>query len=226
MKTLIKTAFTAAGLFLCLAVLTVDSKAQCVQCTPAPPGFICTASISGGDACATGAGHACTLTGACIPQNDRSAGGNETSISVCAPKILKNPQVKISDRLIMEMANSDPRLAIALINLRNMRVEFREARVSLAPIDFTIEDVANHLLLSDHSEYFKALKKTAGDLFTNGGIPVLYEFFISDDFATMTVKSGDLSKSFSAVELNLIKVTFGKGKNQSDGFRVSGWQFK
>ncbi len=226
MNFLNKAVFFAVGLFLCSLFFTVEINAQCVGCTPAPPGFICTAATSGGDSCATGDGGTCTLTGACIAHNDRGSGDN----TLCSPKILGHVQVKISDKIIMNVASYDPRMAIALINVGKIAVEFNQARISFSPIEYTFDDVENHLSQSYNSSYFTALKLKAGEALKAGGTPVLYEVSITEDVSSnsviLTVRSSDPSALRSSIELNLSKITFGKGKNESGGFKAINWQFK
>jgi len=227
MKTLIKTAFSAAGLFLCLAVLVIESKAQCVQCVPAPPGFACVPSTNGGGACTTEHGN-CTLSVPCpVPNNDRT--GNGSDKGPCLPTVLKNPQVKISNKIIQEVANSDPKMAIVLVEIREIMVEFREAKIFLSPLELTSQDVISHFLQTHDSRYFKEIKERTGELLANGGTPILYDVSISEDLsdsAILTIRSTDNRVAFPSLELNLKKATLGKGKNQSDGFKVSGWRFK
>jgi hypothetical protein len=117
---------------------------------------------------------------------------------------------------------------VALIQLRTTKVAFTKAQISIAPVDFTADDVEKHLTLPDDSKYFSDMGVKAGELFKNGAEPIVYKFAIAEDAesrtATLTVKTSDVA--FSNIEFNLVKTTFGKGTNQSEGFRISSWQIK
>jgi len=230
MNSLNKTFFLAFGMVLCFLTLAAEIQAQCVQCVPAPPGFACVPSTSGGGACTTEHGN-CTISAPCpVPNNDRTASGDGGEKAPCLPTILKNPQVKISNTVIQDVANSDPRMALALVEIREIIVEFREAKIYLSPIEYTSQDVIGHFVQTHDSNYFKEIKERTAKLLAGGATPILYDVSISEnrgsDALTLTIRSADSRLAFSSLELNLKKATLGKGKNQSDGFKVTGWQFK
>jgi hypothetical protein len=226
MKLPTKAAFFAVALFSCLLIATaVNVNAQCVGCTVAPPGFICTAATAGGDSCQTGDGGSCTMTGACTPINNL----NGESKGSCVPKILGHPQVAISDKIVAQVGEQDPRMAIALINVRKIAVEFKVAKVNFAPINYTTEDVVNHITQPHDSPYFASIKKRAADAFAGGGSPVVYDISITEgrspDTVVLTVRSADSSALHSSIELTLSKAMSGKDKNVAADFQVTGWEF-
>ena len=206
------------GLFVFSAGL--NAYAQCVQCVPAPPGWMCMgATRPAGDGCVTD-GLSCTLIGTCNPEINDLAGKD----GQCSVKALKNPQVNIPDSLIREVARVDVNAAFALINVRNLKVEFTRAKVSLAPIELTADDVEKRLTLPDYfnSEYFKELRTKAFQAFGKGE-PVVFEIFLNKDdpAPNLLVNSGS---SKSSLELRLSKSPQARGDDSSTTFEAVLWK--
>lgn len=223
MKTLIKTVFLAVAMVFC-AALAAPSYAQCVNCAPAPPsGFVCVPSAMGGNGCSTDGGSCSLVGGPCVPDKDAPEGRAPES---CKLKLLKNSQVSVADSFIREVGGIDPRLAIALLNVSRIKAEFTFARINFSSLIYTFEDVDNHITQSFDSPYFKQIKKLSAEHLTKDGIVITYEVLISEN------RGGSYSLTISplnggtAIELNLQPATFGTGKNQSEGFKATSYQFK
>jgi hypothetical protein len=143
-------------------------------------------------------------------------------------KGLSNPQVSISDSIIREIGAVDPRLALVVLNVSRIKAEFTVARVNFTPVVYTFDDVEIQLTRPSDPAYLKQLQQRISDSFANGGSVVSYEVLISpntgtDSFNLSVSRTGETGES---VDVNLQRASFGKGKNQSQGFKAVSYQIK
>jgi hypothetical protein len=225
MKSLNNAVFMTAILVFSFLTLTAKTNAQCVGCAPAPPGFVCVPTTIGGSGCVTD-GTACTLTGACT----QGSGGTETPegrSAPCQPKVLKHAQVSIEDDIIRQVGAADTRLAIALINLSKIKVEFNAAKINFSSMDLTMEDVENHLVQPSGSPYYKEMRRRSGEAMAKDGVVITYDISInstkSDSFVMNVTPAQGAGRS---IELTLEKAVSSRGADQSEGFKAISYQFK
>jgi hypothetical protein len=228
MKTLNKIAFFAVAAIFCFLALTIQSSAQCVSCAPAPPsGFVCVPTGSGGNGCMTEAGTCQLVGGPCVPPDKEAPEGRGTSES-CKLKLISNSHVSISDSIIREVGAIDTRLAIALINVSRIKAEYNFARISFSSLNYTFDDVENHLAQPGGSAYFKQIKKLAGESLAKDGIVITYEISIHENRGANShvLSITPVEGAGMSIDLDLQSATFGKGKYQSEGFKAVSFQFK
>jgi len=132
----------------------------------------------GGEGCVT-EGLTCTLVGTCT--HGDGLAGSEVK---CETKTLKNPLIDISSPMIRQVAAVDPRLAMALASVREIRADFKLGTMSFVPVDITISDVENRLRIRGvnyfKSNEFKELKKQAAALIAEGRDPIVYDISVGD----------------------------------------------
>lgn len=223
MKNIIKRSTMIVGLFLCLMFTAAESKAQCVGCVPAPPGWMCMGTtMPGGQGCITD-GQTCTLIGTCTPILDR----NGNTRSSCAVKSLKVPQVEIPDSLISEVGRQDPEFAIVLITIRDIRAEFREGKTNIMPAGYTEADVLNHLNLLRTDPYFNTVKDRIKAALANSETPTSYRFSIATDASTkasvLRVVREGLTNARGSLEIILGSAS-GGAKDEPATFKAISWQ--
>lgn len=217
--------------FLCLSGAGYAALAQCVGCAPAPPnGFVCVPTSGGGQGCITDGGS-CTLVGACLPGNDGppidTGPVGRQAPSSCKLKMLTNPQVSIDESMIRAVAGADTRLAIALINVSKIRAEFTTARISFSSLDYTLDDVNNHLSQAPDSAYFREIRKQAGENLASGKNVISYQVSIGENRAggtTLTVSP--MNGKGASVDVELQRATFGRGVTASEGFKALTFQVR
>lgn len=205
------------------SILTLESKGQCVQCTPAPPGWMCTGTTAGGGGCIT-KGLECTVIDTCFYNGGDFRAGAE---SQCSPKALGYSLVNVPDGMIRAIGRINPQAAIALINIRDIKLEFKEGKVNLLPLEFTAEDVEKHLTLSESSAYFEEQKAKAREAFAQKQEPIVYEFHLSsdDDANAYSLRLGVVNPagSSSSFEIVLSKKAAGRGLLKSVRFDATSW---
>jgi hypothetical protein len=161
------------------------------------------------------------VTGICL------GGGNRTSPENCKVKAIANPLVSIPDSMIREVGASEPRLALALINVRDIKVEFDVARVNFTSLEYTFDDVENHLTQAPGSPYFEQLGKRMKESYAKNPHVFTYDVSIT---AGRTGGSSNLSVSLAggekSIQIELQPATFGKGKDISEGFKAVSYQIK
>jgi len=143
-------------------------------------------------------------------------------------KILKNPQVSIDDSIIRKVGETEPRLALALINIRKLNVEFTWAQVNFSSMDYTFDDVEKHLTEPLDSEYYDQVKKGAAQSLARDGIVIRYDVSLKENpgTGTLSLNVSLVSGAGKSLELILQRTVFGSGKNQSEGFKATSYQFK
>jgi hypothetical protein len=205
------------------SILAADGFAQCVKCTIAGQGWICTAGMVGGDACIT-EGINCTLVNPC---NGRGLVENGEKDKLCAPKILEEPQIRISDEIVREVGRSNPRLALVLISVRNISVEFHQGSVSAAPIEVTQTDVENYLTLPRTDEYFKTVRRKAGEAFANKQEPIVYNFsVVKDTFTRKTSLEIRRENNSETLTVDLSETSKISGESQTTILEATSWRVK
>ncbi len=205
------------------SIFAVEANAQCVQCEATPEGWMCIGATSGGGGCITKQGN-CTLVGICF----YNGGGRAEGASKCSPKMLNHSLVNVPDSMIQDIARLNPQAASALISIRDIEMEFSVGKVLVSPIELTAEDVEKHLTLPASADYFEARKAKVREAFANKREPIVYEFFLDrDDDAntfTLRIKAVSPTASASSLEINLSKVSVGRGEDTSIRFDATSWQ--
>lgn len=204
-------------------VFVIEGNAQCVRCVPAPPGWMCEGSSTpAGAGCITDGGN-CTLVETCNPGNNDIAGNGKG----CELKTLKKPQVEIPDSLIREVGQVDPHAALALISVRNIKIEYSHLKVNFAAVELTRDDVEKRLTLADYynSEYFKELNARSQDAFAKRET-IIYEVVLNKetDNPSLTITLLSQDKSATSFEINLSKVTEGRGGDASVSYEATSWK--
>lgn len=174
MRNFRKNLWLSISLIAVSLVLTNQAQAQCVVCTPAPPGWICTSGGQGGEAC-TMDGINCTLINPCTCR-DRDCPVAGEGPGTSAGKVKLN----ISHEVIETVRKVHPRFALALISLGKLPpLGFSEGKIYSAPIELSETDVEWHLKPSQESEeYFAQLKEKVQQAFGEGKSPAVYAFSI------------------------------------------------
>jgi hypothetical protein len=210
---------------LAFSIFALETQAQCVQCTLESEGWVCTGTTSGGSGCVT-KGANCTLIGICFSGSGRV--GQESNCSSKALKALDHSLVNVPDSVIREIGHLNPQAALALISIRDIKLEFNVGKVSLFPIELTTEDVERHLTLPESSDYFKEQKMKVRKAFASKQEPIVYEFHLNKDedanAFSLSLKAMRPIPSSSSFEINLSKVSEGSGENNSTRFDAISWQ--
>jgi hypothetical protein len=148
--------------------------------------------------------------------------------SKCSAKVLTHSLVNVPDEMIRDIGLLNPQAALALISVRNIKMEFNEGRVNLFPIKLTTEDVEKHLTLPKSSDYFEAQEAKIREAFANAQAPIGYEFFLNrDDNAnafSLRIKAVSPTGTPSSFEINLSKVSAGRGEDESIRFDATSWR--
>jgi hypothetical protein len=202
-------------------VLALGSVPPCVVCVPAPPGWMCQGTSGiGGEACIT-QDRTCTLVDTCSPNPDFV--GRE---SECLSKVLEYSPVSVPDNIIRDIARFNPHAALALIRIRNLKLEFTQGKVNFAPVELTKEDVEKHLTLPESSDYFEEIRAKVRDIFTNKQEPIVYEFVLNKDGANPSLHINAINSTYSSssFEINLSRVSFGRDENESTRFEATSWK--
>jgi hypothetical protein len=222
--------FPATTILFVFSIFLVQANAQCVQCTPAPPGWICTGTTKiGGSGCLP-EGENCTLIGTCTPENDSpELGGNSPGKKGdCSLKILKKPLIIMSDSIIHDLSRANPRVALALINIRSIKAEFKEGKISFAPIELTDKDVEKQLTLPKSSRYFEERAAKIKEAFASQQEPIVYEFFFDrDDSAnifSLRISAVSPNESTSSFKFNLSKISSKRNPSDLIQFEVISWE--
>ncbi len=156
-------------------------NAQCVVCTPAPPGWICTNGQQGGEACSID-GITCTYISPCVGCQGNDCPETLSKSEPCKLTKGNKTSIYISNDIIKEIGTINPHAAIALISIRNLPpLSYNEGKINVAKIDLTIEDVENHLVSPLESyDYLNGLKVKVSESFTRNVSPVVYDFYLED----------------------------------------------
>lgn len=207
------------------SIFALETHAQCVQCTLESDGWMCTGTTAGGGGCVT-KGANCTLIGICFSGSGRV--GQESNCSPKALKALDHSLVYVPDSVIREIGHLNPQAALALISIRDIKLEFNIGKVSLFPIELTTEDVEKHLTQPESSDYFEERKAKARKAFASKQEPIVYEFHLNkdDDANAFSLSLNALRPipSSSSFEINLSKVSVGSGENKSTRFDAISWR--
>ncbi|MGD9629969.1 MAG: hypothetical protein AB7V18_12055 [Pyrinomonadaceae bacterium] len=213
------------GLFLALlgiSLLTNELYAQCVQCSPHASGFYCTSAASGGGACKT-QDFSCTLIGVCIPNSDvaPTQGGKGT----CSLKSTKNPFISVDNSIVKAVGYADARLALAILNVRNIKAEFGEARVTFASVEYDSRDVENQLIQPVDPSYYAELEQRVRAASDKDPVTVTYIVTVGEiQSDTPTLRISPATGNGSSVELRLQRSA--SAKDQSSGFTAVQYQIK
>jgi hypothetical protein len=183
---------------------------------------MCTGTTAGGGGCIT-KGESCTVILVCS-----NNGEGFVKESKCSPEVLNHALVNVPDGVIREIARLNPQAAIALISIRDIKLEFDVGKVNLFSIERTAEDVEKHLTLPESSDYFEEQRVKIRGAFANKQAPIVYEFFLNrDDEAntfSLRLKAVNSAESPSSFEINLSKVSPGRKGNKSISFNAVSWQ--
>lgn len=226
LKNLTTVLFSTILLSLLIFSSPIEVDAQCVKCSPAPPsGWLCTSASVGGDACQT-EGTSCTVIGPCSGGGSGPIGPGDSLVDKCSPTAIESPKIEISDEFIRSMGAIDPYIAIGLLNIRDIRFEFTEAKVSFAPITISQSDVETRLTTlpsasdSYRKEYFRKQKTITNKAFAGKQEPIVYEFNIIEDkytgVSTLSIRNASVKNSLT--EINLVRIS--EAKESGNRFRA------
>ena len=166
-------------------------------------------------------GEECRSIGTCTPEPDFEGRDDD-----CSPKVLKYTLVSVSDNIVREISEFNPRVAAVLIGIRSIKVEFTVGRVNFAPIELTAEDVLKRLTLPKSSEYFEERQEKLRRAFATMQEPIIYEFVLNKNGRTssLLIRALSTGESQSLFEINLSEISTGRSKNTSVRFEATSWK--
>ena len=203
-----------------------NNNGNCVRCVGAGHGWVCMAG-GGGEGCMTD-GYNCTLVNPCF----------ELGNGACAPNAQDPTNSKIilsiSDEVIREVGRSHPRLAVALISLRNLPpLIYSKGMINSAPVELNKNDVEEQLATNISSkEYTAQLRARTGEAFKKGLLPTVYNFSIEASPASggyvlklQTAEVGSLGNTVS-IEINLseMKEATRDAKEPTRALKAGSWK--
>ena len=190
---------------LCLfATLAANVAAQCVQCKPTGRVFVCSGAAKGGCDCMTiGGSSACALDGTC--------GTGER----CAGAAHAKSGVQFTDATILEVAQTHPRFAAALVALNRIGGLKTWAQVSMIPARLESSEVVNWLKEPTEAEpFFREYRNR----YVKGAKIIVIEFTLSKMDDTRSVIRGNVIDVFpndpAATQLEI----------ELNGGRVTAWR--
>lgn len=205
--------------FSIILLVSIQANAQCVQCVPAPPGFGCGPSPTGGQLCTTGNGKmpTCTLTGYCSGLTGEAGSCDFT-------KKARSRILEISDKTILEIGEMSPRIAVNLISIRQIPVDFETGKISIADIAFNAKDVSKYLDPETPLEFFDSVQEQVKVSFESKKMPIVYDFVLQevDGLFKLNLRTSDTRVPYPGVE-----ITFRPSGTADETMRleVIGWKF-
>jgi hypothetical protein len=128
--------------------------------------------------------------------------------------------------MIREIAAGDARLALALIDVRELEVGFDVAQVNFTSFEYTFYDVENRLTQAPGFFYFEQLEIIRSSYARDPNV-ISYDVSIAGDRAD---GSANLSVSLvggeKSIELELQPAAFVSGADMPDGFKAVSYQIK
>jgi hypothetical protein len=214
--------------FAFVTILSIQTKAQCVQCAPSmPDGWICVPAKVGGGGCQTDGMH-CNLTSPCTAENDLGCARDDKS----TPKA--KMQFRFPEELVREVGRSDARLAIALLTLEKLPLlHHTEGRVNSAPVKLDETDVEMFLAPAEKSkEYFLRLKERMKDAFASGLSATVYHYTIEKSanspggylLKIQVEKKQTFDSNYSVVEIELNSVKTENLKQDGEILEAKSWR--
>lgn len=187
---------------LILITLSFSNRADaCVNCVPAPPGWGCGATSTGGTFCTTSNDklNSCTVYGSC------------SSLTGCdfSPepklKMTKEKRIEVSDDLVREVGYISPRLAFTLMTIRNSQRDVELGTIHLPDVSLSSDDVERQLSPFTPKEYFDYYKKLTSDSFNQRKEPFVFNFLVQPykNSFILTIESSDLRLQYPSIKIEL-----------------------